>query len=149
MRRMRNTRLLLLLIALVTVLLVFPVSSAGAGHDTDPRTNNLQPMGDIVEPASFIFGPPNIHTDIAFSGKHAFQGTWLGFNIRDISAPGNPKQVSFTSCEGNQGDLVVWDDILVRAWNSPASGSTTCDGSAVPAGFEGLHVFDMKAVRPS
>jgi hypothetical protein len=84
-----------------------------------------------------------VHTDIAFWGKYAFQGNWLGINIRDISAPGNPKQVSFTECEGNQGDVVVWDDILVRSWNSPASGTQQCDGSTVPAGFEGLHIFDI------
>jgi hypothetical protein len=96
-----------------------------------------------VEPASLFLGPPTVHTDIAFWGKHAFQGNWLGFNIRDISAPGNPKQVSFTTCEGNQGDVVVWDDVLVRSWNSPASGTQQCDGSTVPAGFEGLHIFDV------
>lgn len=100
-------------------------------------------MGHIEEPASLFHGPPTVHTDIAFSGKHAFQGNWLGINIRDIGAPGNPKQVSFTECEGNQGDVVVWDDILVRTWNSPASGTQLCDGQVVPAGFEGLHIFDI------
>jgi hypothetical protein len=109
-------------------------------------------MGHIEEPASLLnadVGNPNVHTDIAFWGKHAFQGTWLGFNVRDISAPGNPRHVSFTSCEGNQGDVVVWGDILVRSWNTPAGtpglfgAGLTCDGQAVPAGFEGLHVFDI------
>jgi hypothetical protein len=42
---------------------------------------------------------------------------------------------------------VVWDDILVRSWNSPASGTQECDGSTVPAGFEGLHVFDVSDVN--
>ncbi len=119
---------------------------ASAEHAGDPRTNNLHPMGHIVEPASLLdanIGNPNIHTDIAFWGKHAFQGSWLGFNIRDISAPGNPKQVSFTECTGNQGDVVVWENILVRAWNSPASAGATCDGEAVPVGFEGVHIFDI------
>ena len=124
------------------VLLVFAVP-VFAEHDEDPRTPNLHPLGHIVEPASLFHGPPAIHTDIAFWGEYAFQGNWLGFNIRDISAPGNPKQVSFTTCEGNQGDVVVWEDILVRSWNSPASGTQECDGSTVPAGFEGLHVFDI------
>jgi len=123
-------------------LLVLPVG-AQAGHDDDPRTNNLYPMGHIEEPASLFHGPPTVHTDIAFWGKYAFQGNWLGINIRDISAPANPKQVSFTECEGNQGDVVVWDDILVRSWNSPASGTQLCDGQSVPAGFEGLHIFDI------
>lgn len=134
---------MVLLAVLSMLLLALPLGTAQAGHDDDPRTGNLHPMGHIEEPASLFYGPPNIHTDIAFWGKHAFQGSWLGFNIRDISAPGNPKHVSSTVCEGNQGDVIVWDDVLVRSWNSPASGTQECDGSTVPAGFEGLHVFDI------
>ena len=128
------------------IAMIVPGIPATAEHTADPATKNLHPMGDIVEPASLLTGAGggNIHTDIAFWGKTAVQGTWLGFNIRDISAPGNPKQVSFTSCAGNQGDVIVWDDIVIRSWNSPAGpGGSTCDGSSVAAGFEGLHVFDI------
>jgi hypothetical protein len=138
--------------------LVFPLS-AWAEHENDPRTANLHPLGHIVEPrvlggAAFDpVGQPDgdIHTDIAFWGKHAFQGNWDGFSIRDISAPDDPQPVSRTFCDGNQGDIVVWDDILVRSWNTPAGtpgafgAGLTCDSASnnVPAGFEGLHVFDI------
>jgi hypothetical protein len=141
---MNRTRRRLVVLAIVSLLLLaLPLASAQAGHDDDPRTKNLHPMGHIEEPASLVYGPPNIHTDIAFWGEHAFQGNWTGFNIRNISAPGNPKHVSYTECNGNQGDVVVWDDVLVRSWNSPASGTQECDGTTVPAGFEGLHIFDI------
>ena len=143
MKRTRSTWVLGFLIGLLTITLAVPPSPAGAGHNTDTRTRNLHPLGDIVEPASLLTGPPTIHTDIAFWGKYAFQGNWLGFNVRNISAPGNPKPVSFTSCQGSQGDVVVWEDVLVRTWNSPAAGTEDCDGTTVPAGFEGLHVFDI------
>jgi hypothetical protein len=120
---------------------------AGAGHTTDPSTNNLHPMGHIEEPASLLnpaIGNPDIHTDIAFWGKFAFQGNWDGFNIRDISAPGNPKHVSRTFCNGDQGDIVVWEDVLVRSWNTnTGAAGNTCDGEPVLPGFEGLHVFDI------
>ncbi len=143
---------------LAVALMAVPVS---AGHHEDPRTRNMRPMGHIVEPASLLdssVANVNIHTDIAFWGKYAFQGTWFGFNIRDISSPGNPKQVSFTECSGNQGDIVVWDDILVRSWNTPAGtagvfgAGTTCDGQTIPndpnpvpiaGNFEGVNVFDI------
>lgn len=114
---------LILVPGLAFVFLVLsPQEPADAAHFFDESTTNLHAMGHIEEPASLLTGAGggNIHTDIAFWGKHAFQGSWLGFNIRDISAPGNPKQVSFTSCAGNQGDVVVWDNVLVRSWNSPA-----------------------------
>lgn len=131
--------------SIVTLILLLFATPVLAEHDEDPRTKNLHPMGHIVEPASLFTGAGggNVHTDIAFWGQYAFQGSWLGFNIRDISAPGNPTQVSFTSCTGNQGDVVVWDDILVRSWNSPAAFGATCDGETVLEGFEGLHIFDI------
>jgi hypothetical protein len=148
---MPQTFRVLALAAFVVGVLAFPLG-AGAGHDDDPRTPNLHPLGHIEEAAvlgGFGGANPDIQTDIAFWGKHAFQGNWDGFNIRNIAAPGNPKQVSRTFCDGNQGDIVVWDDILVRSWNTPAGtpgafgAGLTCDGQPVPAGFEGLHVFDI------
>ncbi len=148
-----------LLVPLIGVLVLMGSTlPASAEHEDDPRTDNLHPMGHIEEPRSLFGGPegdlsPDIHTDLAFWGKYAFQGSWLGFNIRDISAPGNPRTISHTSCEGNQGDIIVWEDVLVRSWNTPAGtpgvfgAGTTCDGEDVPDGFEGLHVFDISDLR--
>lgn len=148
---MRNAIRLAVVPLAVTALVMLGVPAA-AEHDSDPRTKNLHPLGHIEEPAvlgGFGGAQPDIHTDIAFWGQHAFQGNWDGFNIRDISDPENPTTVSRTFCDGNQGDIIVWEDILVRAWNTPAGtpgafgAGLTCDGQAVPAGFEGLHVFDI------
>jgi hypothetical protein len=78
------------------------------------------------------------------------QGTYEGFRLIDISDPENPAEiVNFTGCvqgttTGNQGDVIIWDDILVRSWNSPApAGGAVCGGVTTPAGQEGLHVFDI------
>ena len=142
---------LLALAACGVAVLAFP-SIAAAGHTTDPRTDNLVPLGHIFEPAvlgGFGGGEPDVHTDLAFWGKYAYQGNWDGFNIRDIRSPNNPRTVSRTFCDGNQGDIVVWKDILVRAWNTPAGSAgpfgagLSCDGQPVEAGFEGVHVFDI------
>jgi hypothetical protein len=136
-------------LGLVAAALVTMTLPAGAGHTTDPRTKNMHPKGHIVEPASLLnpaVANPDIHTDIAFWGNLAFQGNWDGFNIRDISDPDNPTQVSRTFCQGDQGDVIVWEDVLVRSWNTNAPGTTSCDGELVPAGFEGLHVFDISDV---
>jgi hypothetical protein len=140
-----------LLAAAAVALLALP-APALAGHESDPRSANMHTLGHIVEPAVLGgFGGANddVHTDIAFQGNYAFQGNWDGFNIRDISDPNNPTTVSRTFCDGNQGDVVVYRDILVRSWNTPAGtpgafgAGTTCDGQAVAPGFEGLHVFDI------
>jgi hypothetical protein len=131
--------------------LVLPALAA-AGHTTDPRTDNLIPLGHIEEPR-LMQNPgvpyPQIHTDLGFQGNFAYQGTWGGFNIRDISNPNAPSTVSFTTCEGNQGDVLVYRNILVRSWNTGAGATGPfgallfCDGAPVSAGFEGLHVFDI------
>ena len=140
----------LVLGAFVCGLLTFPFA-AGAGHTTDPAVN-LAPLGHIEEPAvlgGFGGANPDINTDIAFWGQFAYQGNWDGFSIRNIRNPNSPFTVSRTFCDGNQGDVTVWKNILVRSWNTPA-GTTgpfgagfTCDGQAVPAGWEGVHVFDI------
>lgn len=142
---MRQLLRFLALAVVATGILVFPLA-AGAGHENDPRTPNLKPMGHIFEPASLLnpaIGNPDVHTDIAFWGKYAIQGNWDGFNIRNIAAPGNPKQVGRAFCQGDQGDVVVWKNLVVRSWNSNAPGTTFCGGELVPAGFEGLHIFDI------
>ena len=145
---MRRVLRVFALALVATGLLAFPLG-AQAGHNTDPRTGNLHPLGHIVEPASLL-NPAvsnDIHTDIAFWGQYAIQGNWDGFNIRDISDPENPTQVSRTFCNGDQGDVVVWENIIVRSWNTNTGGAgSTCDGQPVAAGFEGLHVFDSSNI---
>ncbi len=151
---MRQLPRVLALAVVAIGILVFPLA-AGAGHENDPHTPNLKPLGHIFEPASLLnpaIGNPDIHTDIAFWGKLAIQGNWDGFNIRNIAAPGNPKQVSRTFCNGDQGDVIVYRNIVTRSWNTPAPAddpatpeaeNSFCDGEPVPAGFEGLHIFDI------
>ena len=133
---------------------------ASAEHQDRPRTSNLHPMGHIEESRNLLAGDININTDIAFWGKHAFQGTWRGgFTVRDISSPGNPKTVGeVTDCDGPQGDIVVWDNILVRSWDQLAGSAAPgpfsmfgagneCGGQTYPNGWEGIHIFDISDVE--
>ena len=148
------------LFSLALLALALP-AAALAGHTTDPATN-LTPLGHIVEPR-LTGGPggpqtpggPDIHTDLGFWGDIAVQGTWLGFDLRDVSNPAAPAAISYTTCAGNQGDVMIYRNLVVRSWNSPASATPpaqqnplaradlVCDGQPVAVGFEGLHVFDI------
>jgi hypothetical protein len=141
----------LVLTAVACGILTFPLA-AGAGHTTDP-SENLIPLGHIEEPAvlgGFGGGNPDINTDIAFTGKFAIQGNWDGFSIRDIRDPNNPKTVGRAFCDGNQGDVLVWNNLVIRSWNSPAGSpgpfgsGLTCGGQPVPAGWEGVHIFNIR-----
>jgi hypothetical protein len=133
-------------------LLVFPAVAA-ASHDQRPSFE-LRALGHSPNPASFLEDPPGpapaeINSDLAFWGDYVFHGNYDGFRIIDASDRQNPVEISHTRCQGNQGDVVVWGNILVRSWNSPAPAATAefplanCDGEEVPAGWEGLHIFDI------
>jgi hypothetical protein len=108
-------------------------------------TQNMHPLG--YSPMGNTPNFPGLsftaNSDLAFRGKLAFQGHYDGFRIINIASSANPREISFVDCAGNQGDLVVFEDILVRSWNSPAPAGATCDGEPVPTGFEGLHIFDI------
>jgi hypothetical protein len=152
---MSRSRSALLLSAFFALgLLAFPLAAA-ADHKTRPHTKSMHALGHSPHPASF-FGvnseDRNINSDIAFWGKLIFNGNYDGFRILKNS-PGKPKEITWQHCNGDQGDIVVWEDILVRTWNSPAPAddpatpdrneARMCDGQPVPPGFEGVHVFDI------
>jgi hypothetical protein len=132
------------LAALAVGLLAFPLAAA-ADHATRPHTNNIIAKGHSPDFGSFLLpdGQRDANSDLAFWGKLAFHGDYDGFRIVDISDADDPQLVSRTRCNGDQGDIVVWEDVLVRAWNAPKSEPRPCDGATVPAGFEGMHIFDI------
>ena len=132
-----------LLVACAAGLLMLPATAA-ADHGTRPHTPNLHALGHSPDFGSFLLpdGQRDANSDLAFWGNLVFHGDYDGFRIlRD--SPGNPKLVSRTRCNGDQGDIVVWGDVLVRAWNAPKSEPRSCDGTTVPAGFEGMHIWDI------
>ena len=120
---MHKLRLLLTLAVLVGgIVMLSPGASAvppevAQATSTFDYTKNLHPQG-----YSARGNTPNLpgltftaNSDLAFWGKLAFQGHYEGFRIVDISAPAKPREISFTECFGNQGDVVVWDDVLIRS----------------------------------
>jgi hypothetical protein len=140
----------------LAVVLAFALPLTASASVTDAvstftYTQNMHPMGFSERAVPFTGPGSNIfNSDLAFWGKYAFQGTYEGFRIVDITEPDNPVQVvNFTGCvggttTGNQGDIVVWENVLVRSWNSPApAGGAVCGGVSIPAFLEGVVVFDI------
>ena len=116
------------------------------------KTDNLTAIGYSPRLVEFP-GPAagRINSDLAFWGDMVVQGTYEGFRLIDVNFPTRPREIlNYEECApdstaGNQGDIVIYEDILVRSWNSNAPTTTpvTCDGQTVPGGFEGLHIFDI------
>jgi hypothetical protein len=146
-----SIRWLVLPVSLVALIaLGMPPSSADHATRTDVR--NLKAVAELPNTDTLA------NSDLAFWGDLAIQGSWDGFLIHDISNPTNPSTIiDYTNCGdpaaglgGGQGDVIVWDNLLVRAWNSGATATAVCGttpaGDPKPisrTGFEGIHIFDI------
>jgi hypothetical protein len=151
---MRSTLRVSLLSMFALLALALPLVAGATLADavsTFTYTQNMHPQGYSARSVP-LTGPGSgiVNSDLAFWGKTAVQGTYEGFRLIDVSDPENPTEiVNFTGCvqgttTGNQGDIIVWNNILVRSWNSPApAGGAMCGGIVTPAGQEGLHIFDI------
>ena len=146
-------RLVAALVTAVAVGLV-PAGAAAAppAVSSFEWSKNMHPLGHSAADVPLTNGTPGAgiyNSDLAFWGRTAYQGSYDGFRIVDVSDPEDPQElIDYNDCspgttQGNQGDVIVWDDLLVRSWNSPATATSSCDGELVGAGFEGLHVFDV------
>lgn len=141
---MRAGLRLTVLLASVTALMTVGLT-AGADHAKRPDTKNIDARGHSEQTGTFTApdGQRTTNSDLAFQGSLAYQGNYDGFRVIDTSDPDSPELLSFPKCNGDQGDVVVWDDILVRSWNTARDRVRDCDGEPVLVGFEGVHLFDI------
>jgi hypothetical protein len=109
--------------------------------------SRLTALGYSARNVPMIPGSPGsgvYNSDLAFKDNLVIQGTYEGFRIVDFTDKKAPTQlVNVTGCTVPQGDVVVYGNILVRSWDSPANASSMCGGELVGAGFEGIHIFDI------
>ncbi len=133
--------------AACTAAMLAAASPAAADHATRPHTPNLKALGHSPFPATFLGQPDGVrkpNSDLAFWRGLIIHGNYDGFRIIRRSTL---EVISHPSCNGDQGDIVVWKNFVVRSWNSKKTVPRMCDGQVVPAGFEGVHVFDISNLR--
>jgi hypothetical protein len=85
-------------------------------------------------------------TDIAFQGRYAFVGNYLGFTIYDIKNPKQTKIVSQVLCPGSQNDITVTGDLLFLSTDSRRSDdscSSTVQNDGTKPYWEGMKIFDI------
>jgi hypothetical protein len=152
--RMRRTQFL---VAALAAALTLPLAGAAGPFDavsTFTYTQNMHPMGysaRVVPLDNTVPGAGSFNSDLAFWGKTAVQGTYAGFRLIDISEPDNPQEIinwedcaSRLNSEGNQGDVIVWGNLVIRSWNSPTpTAGSHCGDWPMVAGEEGVHVIDI------
>jgi hypothetical protein len=115
--------------------------SVAAVTSTFDFSSNMKPLGFSPRPvplADAAEGHGVFNSDLAFWGTTAVQGTYAGFRLVDISEPGDPTEiVNWTDCasntntQGNQGDVIIWGNLVIRSWNSPTPAPLR-DGAAIP-----------------
>ena len=106
------------------------------------------------------------NSDLAFRGKHLFQGNFYGVNIFDISNPAKTKLVTSMVCPGGQGDVSVYKNLMFMSVEQP-NGRLDCSIEGFPpppppkAGeenkptlpapnkerFRGVRIFDISNIR--
>ena len=150
--------------AMVAATVGLLAASASGAHAQAPPpfdsftfSSNMQPLGFSARTVPLDNDTPGqgvFNTDLAFWGNLAAQGTYGGFRLLDISNPASPRElVNYTGCAGatntvgNQGDVILWSNLLIHSWNSPVSAANaptaSCGGELVGQGFEGLNIFDI------
>ena len=132
---MRKLGLLLAFATAVVGILLVPATASAVppavaqATSTFDYTQNMHPLGfseNTVPLDNTVPGQGVFNSDLAFWGTTAVQGTYSGFRLVDVSERDDPTQlVDWTECTsptstvGNQGDVIIWGDLLIRSWNSP------------------------------
>lgn len=141
-----------------------PRVGLGAGFD-DAETAALamEGVGFFDKQDSPFWDPgsisPNVgaaiataNSDMAFTGNHAIQGNWRGFQVYDVSDPADPSLVVAVLCPGGQGDVTVHGDLLFTSVEE-SSGRTDCGTQGAgpsnvpnPDRMRGIRIWDISDI---
>jgi len=136
-----------------------PRSGLAAGwQDAGVASDHLALLAHRDKPAGFVHpdAPDNpaaigsvnhANSDLALRGRHAFVGSFQGFNVYDIADPAAPVLVTSVICPGGQGDVSVFGDLVFMSVEQ-TSGRTDCGtqgapGAVNPDRFRGIRIFDV------
>ena len=119
--------------------------SARSSRPPATQIKNLTPLGYSRRDVPLTgTGSGVYNSDLAFKDNLVIAGTYEGFRILDFTDKTNPTEVvNYKGCNVGQGDVIVYGNLVIRSWDSPASATSMCAGQLVGAGFEGIHVFDI------
>src|SRR5499427_645547 len=148
----------------------FQLDSADPDNPKVQKTLGLLGVADaskMPKPFQLVFAQLAFaNSDLAFQGKHLFQGNFYGVNIYDISDPAKAQLVTSMVCPGGQGDVSVYKNLMFMSVEMP-NGRIDCGvqgfppGTPPPAGqenkpslpaaskdrFRGVRVFDISDIR--
>jgi len=82
--------------------------------DAGVAARHMRLVSFSPKPAAFdtAQGLTFINSDLAFSGRHVYQGNFAGFTVWDVSDSAAPKVVAAVSCITSQGDPSIVGNLL-------------------------------------
>ena len=114
------------------------VGPGSTGPDT--HSQNMKLLANVARSANAT------QSDLAFAGHYAFAGNYLGFRVIDISDPEAPAVVTDFRCNGPQGDVSVYGNLLFQSVDSPQTNPgchSTNTTASTPGAWEGIRIFDI------
>ena len=107
-------------------------------------------MPDSSDNMTLLFNSPRpsgaTNSDLAFKGRFVYAGTYDGFRILQYASGNQGRQLVHFLCNGAQGDVSVYKNLLFRSVDAPQS-NDTCNSTNVtastPGMFEGIQIFDV------
>jgi len=135
-----------------------PRNTVKAGWpDAGQASWNLELLAAVRPPEPFFDpngpGPAfrSTNSDLAFKGKYVIQGNYKGFQIWDVSNPGQPRFAGSSVCPGGQGDVSVYHNLLFVSVED-LGGRLDCGTQGVPdtvstERFRGVRIFDISDIQ--
>ena len=129
------------------------VDLAPGWMDAESAIWNLELVATTPRPEGF-FNPETprqgagfSNTDLAFQGNYLFQGNYNGFQVYDISDPGNIELHVAVVCPGGQGDVSIYGDLLFMSAQETRGrldcGTEGVQDSVSVERFRGVRIFDV------
>ncbi|TYL53462.1 hypothetical protein FYC51_07260 [Agromyces mariniharenae] len=122
-------------------------------HDAGEAVSNIEWLAKLPRVAPFDAAPGNfgfVNSDLAFTGDNAIVGNFNGFQVYDISDPGEPTLQSSFVCPGGQGDVSVYGDLLFMSVEETRGridcGTQGAGGSVNLERFRGVRIFDISDI---
>jgi hypothetical protein len=132
------------------------VGLAAGWMDAASAIRGLEHVASIPRPEGF-HNPASpgdrrfINSDLAFRGNLLYQGNYQGFQVFDISNPGEPELALSVLCPGGQGDVSVFGNLVVMSAQE-TRGRVDCGLDGVPDSVSaermlGVRIFDLSDMR--
>ncbi len=120
----------------------------GGAFDAAEAVWNLRVLSKTKPSEKFIGG---INSDLAFSGNYAFQGSFNGYQVWDISNPQQPTLKEAYVCPASQSDVSVYRNLLFVS-GEDLSARLDCGPQGVKDTvskdrLRGIRIFDISDIN--